>query len=54
MGYEHITPEYWIKTGNNIPVTAADIEYLPNGGGDVSGLTNLDFAAHCFYFNNIC
>ncbi|KAH0544741.1 hypothetical protein FGG08_001108 [Glutinoglossum americanum] len=51
--YEHINPEYWITTGNNVAVTAADIQYLPNGGGDVGATLGLDFAAHGWYFNNI-
>lgn len=55
LGYNHISPEYWIKTGNNVPVTANDIQVcdgLANiqcNGGQVS----LDVEAHLWYFNDI-
>ncbi|KAI9860576.1 MAG: hypothetical protein M1813_006000 [Trichoglossum hirsutum] len=50
--YAHITPEYWITSKNGVPVTAADIKYMPDGGGDV-GLPNTDFDAHHWYFGHI-
>jgi hypothetical protein len=51
-GYAHVSPEYWIKSGNDVPVKASDIEYLPNNNGDV-GNPETDFSAHLWYFNYI-
>jgi hypothetical protein len=53
MGFAHISPEYWITTGTNVPVTANDIQNLPNNNGDVNTLANLDISAHLWYFNDI-
>jgi triacylglycerol lipase len=50
--YHHIMPEYWITSKNDVPVTAADIMYMPNGRGDV-GAFNIDFEAHHWYLNRI-
>ena len=57
FGFRHISPEYYIKSGNLVPVTAQDINiYTGNlnlGGntGSVQSLTDTD--AHGWYFNNI-
>ncbi|KAH0551565.1 hypothetical protein GP486_007216 [Trichoglossum hirsutum] len=50
--YAHITPEYWITSKNNVPVKAADIKYMPDGGGDV-GFPTTDLDAHNWYFGPI-
>jgi hypothetical protein len=50
--FYHVNPEYWITSGNGVPVTPGDIQYLPNGGGDVGGLDG-DLGAHDWYFDSI-
>ncbi|KAH0536966.1 hypothetical protein FGG08_006194 [Glutinoglossum americanum] len=50
--YAHTTPEYWISSKNFVPVTAADIKYMPNGGGD-AGFYTTDFDAHHWYFGHV-
>ncbi|KAI9831661.1 MAG: hypothetical protein M1819_004727 [Sarea resinae] len=56
IGYTHISPEYWITTGNSIPVADNDISLCYgddnntcNGGTAVG----LDIAAHKWYFGPI-
>lgn len=57
FGFVHISPEYYIKTGNGIAVTAADITELTgsiNLKGNTANIGNgRDLAAHGWYFNNI-
>ena len=57
LGYVHISPEYYIKSGNGVAVTAPDITALTgsvNLNGNTGNLGNgRDFAAHGWYFNNI-
>lgn len=57
LGFVHISPEYYIKTGNGIAVTAADVTELTgsvNFLGNTGNLKSLDdIAAHGWYFNNI-
>ncbi|OCL14584.1 alpha/beta-hydrolase [Glonium stellatum] len=55
LGFVHISPEYYISSGNYVPVTPADIsvfvgdnETLGNGAHD-----SVDVDAHDWYFNNI-
>ncbi len=50
--FSQITPEYWITTGNNVPVTKDDILFMPRGGGD-EGVVTDDINAHLWYLNNI-
>ncbi|KAL9104451.1 MAG: hypothetical protein Q9163_000603 [Psora crenata] len=58
LGFRHISPEYYIQTGNYVPVTAAGIQGPLTGNVNFSGNTgNLaslnDIPAHGWYFNNI-
>ncbi|KAI9036528.1 lipase family protein [Aspergillus affinis] len=55
MGYQHVSPEYWITSGDNTTVTASDIEVLEGNvnwkGNTGTGLPLLtDFHAHHWYF----
>ncbi|KZF24362.1 alpha/beta-hydrolase [Xylona heveae TC161] len=56
LGFVHISPEYWITTGNEVPVTPGVIEVL-TGDVNLSGNTGeppgLDLDAHSWYFGNI-
>lgn len=55
LGFVHISPEYYIKTGNDVPVTANDITKLTgsfNLAGN-SGNLGTDIKAHGFYFNRV-
>lgn len=57
LGFVHISPEYYISTGNEIPVTSNDITKL-TGFINLSGNTGnigsgTDLTAHGFYFNNV-
>ena len=57
LGFVHISPEYYIDTGNYVPVTAADITEL-TGSINLLGNTGnigdgVDLDAHGWYFNNI-
>lgn len=38
LGYVHISPEYYISSGNNVPVTPNDITKL-NGAINIQGNT---------------
>lgn len=57
LGFVHISPEYYIKTGNGVAVTAGDVSELTgsiNLFGNTGNLKSLDdLAAHGWYFNNI-
>ncbi|KAJ5939219.1 mono and diacylglycerol lipase precursor [Penicillium verhagenii] len=55
MGYVHVAPEYWITSGNNVTVTANDVEKLEgtiNWDGNTGTGAPLisDFPAHHWYF----
>ena len=57
LGYVHISPEFYISTGNEVPVTANDITEL-TGSINLAGNTGnigsgTDLTAHGWYFNNI-
>ena len=57
LGFVHISPEYYIRTGNYVPVTGADINEL-TGSINLLGNTEdigdgVDLHAHGWYFNNI-
>jgi len=55
LDFVHISPEYWITTGNGVAVTADDIEVL-DGDINLSGNTGtdgLDTQAHRWYFRNV-
>ncbi|KAI9925423.1 hypothetical protein ASPWEDRAFT_69470 [Aspergillus wentii DTO 134E9] len=55
MGYVHVSPEYYITSGNNVTVKTSDIQVY-NGdvtfqGNTGTGLPDLtDFSAHHWYF----
>ena len=57
LGFVHISPEYYISSGNNVPVTANDITELTgsiNLAGNTGNLGDgVDIAAHGWYFNKI-
>ena len=57
LGFVHISPEYYISTGNEIPVTANDITELTGSVNFLGNTGNLgsvtDLTAHGWYFNNI-
>ena len=55
MGYVHVSPEYYITSGNNVTVTTSDIKVLEgevnwngNTGTGIPSLTAFD--AHHWYF----
>ncbi|KAI2883979.1 hypothetical protein CBS11852_8952 [Aspergillus niger] len=53
MGYKHISPEYWISSGNNQSVSTQDVVVFQDGDdkrGDVGFPNLLDFEAHLWYF----
>jgi hypothetical protein len=56
LGYAHISPEYWITSGNNVTVTPNDIQ-VSTGNIDLSGneglLNGNNAADHSWYFNAI-
>ena len=57
LGFVHISPEYYIDTGNNIIVTAGDVTEL-TGDINMSGNTGnigdgVDLTAHGWYLNQI-
>lgn len=55
MGYVHVSPEYWITSGNNVTVSTSDVQKL-EGTVNLNGNTGTgvplisDFAAHHWYF----
>ncbi|GKZ32824.1 hypothetical protein AbraIFM66950_002457 [Aspergillus brasiliensis] len=53
MGYKHISPEYWISSGNNQTVRPEDVVVFQDGDdkrGDVGFPDLLKFEAHLWYF----
>ncbi|KAK1140665.1 hypothetical protein N8T08_009978 [Aspergillus melleus] len=55
MGYKHVSPEYWITSGDNTTVAASDVQVLEGTvnwkGNTGTGLPLLtDFHAHHWYF----
>ncbi|RHZ45162.1 lipase family protein [Aspergillus thermomutatus] len=53
--YSTTSPEYWITSGNGVPVTVTDIqviEGIDNKSGNL-GTTGLDLAAHNWYIGNM-
>ncbi|KAI9719240.1 MAG: hypothetical protein M1812_003570 [Candelaria pacifica] len=56
LNFVHISPEYWITTGNNVPVTANDINGPIDGAVNFAGNTHttaFDLPAHGWYLGNI-
>lgn len=55
LGYVHIEGQYWITSGDDVPVTTADITVF-TGFSDLEGnggtLTD-DVSAHTWYFNAV-
>ena len=55
VGYRHIGPEYFITSGNNVPVTTRDITVIPGQpliAGNQATFTS-SIAAHGWYLNEI-
>jgi Lipase (class 3) len=55
IGYRHFSPEYFITSGNNVPVTTRDITVItgtPWYAGNQGTLTS-STEAHSWYFNRI-
>lgn len=53
--YSTTSPEFWITTGNGVPVTASDIqviEGIDNKSGNL-GTTGSDTSAHIWYIGNM-
>lgn len=56
LGYVHISPEYWIQSGNGVEVTPADISVVEgdyNEAGNSGTDFTLDVDAHTWYFGPI-
>ncbi|KAF2099514.1 alpha/beta-hydrolase [Rhizodiscina lignyota] len=56
MGFQHVGPEYYINTGNLLPVSASNVQML-QGVNNILGNTAqifTDIASHLWYFNGIC
>lgn len=55
FGYRHVGPEYFITSGNNVPVTTRDITVIPGqpliAGNQATLTSSID--AHGWYFNAI-
>ena len=59
LGFRHLSPEYYISSGNGVIVTEADVKgpltgnvnLMGNTGNFAMGLADLD--AHGWYFNNV-
>lgn len=55
FGYRHIGPEYFITSGNNLPVTSRDVILIPGqplvAGNQATITSSID--AHLWYFNAI-
>ncbi|KAF2840229.1 alpha/beta-hydrolase [Patellaria atrata CBS 101060] len=54
-GFRHITPEYYISSGNNVPVTPADITRFNDDHNSAGNAGHLipSVTAHGWYFNSI-
>jgi len=55
VGYAHVSPEYWITSATNDPVTMADIE-VSSGVLDIQGNDGTLLSSvtdHLWYFNAI-
>lgn len=55
LGFRHVSPEYWITSGNHVAPTANDITEL-NGNVNLNGNSGkiaLDVNAHLWYFGDI-
>ncbi|KAJ5546255.1 hypothetical protein N7494_003840 [Penicillium frequentans] len=55
MGYVHVSPEYWITSGDNVTVTTSDVQKLEgtvnlNGNTGTGALLISDIPAHHWYF----
>jgi hypothetical protein len=53
MDYKHISPEYWISSGNGAPNTIKVVEGLANPAGNThTGQIKFNIMAHIGYFQN--
>ena len=55
LGYAHVSNEYWITTGDNVPVTTQDIK-VSSGAINLSGnegTLQSDLDNHYWYFEDI-
>lgn len=54
-GYSHSSPEYWITSGNNLPVTTSDIQVIQGVDSTAgnAGTTTSSIASHHWYFRSI-
>lgn len=55
FGYNHVSPQYYIGSDNNVPVTTNDIQvYIGVGNNAGNGAwVLLDILAHGWYFNAV-
>ncbi|KKY17792.1 extracellular protein [Phaeomoniella chlamydospora] len=55
LGYEHVSPEYWITSDTNVTVTTSDIEVFTgfNYTGGNADTSTSSTEAHSWYFNHI-
>jgi triacylglycerol lipase len=54
-GFSHASPEYWITSGNDVPVTTSDIDVIEGVGSTAgnAGTTDPSVEAHNWYIVNI-
>ena len=55
LGYRHVSPEYFIRSGNGVPVTPGDVSVFTgnvNFGGNTGRLGKGE-GAHDWYFNRV-
>src|SRR5689334_10079765 len=55
LGYRHVSPEYWIRSADNVAVAASDVS-VSYGIAILSGncgTLSLSVDAHLWYFNSI-
>ena len=55
MGFQHISPEYYINRGNLLAVAVSNVLDLPGASNRQGNTAQLitDVASHLWYFNGI-